>query len=67
MKLDEMLQKVPDMVINLGMKVKGDLKFDGLLRLEGEIEGQLVAPLDAQVMLLTICFPFIFVVSHSRL
>jgi cytoskeletal protein CcmA (bactofilin family) len=34
------------MIIGARNKVKGDIKFDGILRIDGTIDGRMIAPLD---------------------
>lgn len=47
----DLLSRTPDMTIGLGVSVKGGMKFEGFLRIEGSVEGQIVAPKDSVVMM----------------
>jgi cytoskeletal protein CcmA (bactofilin family) len=42
-------QQQPDMVIGSNIKVKGDMKFDGLLRIDGNVDGQLISPVEVKI------------------
>ena len=52
----------PDMIIGSKNKVKGNIKFEGLLRIDGTIEGRIIAPLDVR----HIYPPFLFFITFSR-
>lgn len=39
-----LLEEVPDMSISEHVKIKGDLKFESLLRIDGKVEGTVTAP-----------------------
>jgi cytoskeletal protein CcmA (bactofilin family) len=34
----------PDMIIGSKNKMKGDIKFEGILRIDGTLEGNIIAP-----------------------
>ncbi len=34
------------MIIGVNVKVKGDMKFEGLIKIEGHIDGRVAAPLE---------------------
>jgi cytoskeletal protein CcmA (bactofilin family) len=40
----------PNMVIGPKNKMKGDIKFEGLLRVEGNIEGSIIAPIEVRFL-----------------
>ena len=37
---------MPTMKIGPNVKVKGDMKFEGLLKIDGTVEGQIAAPIE---------------------
>lgn len=41
----------PDMVIGRKSKMKGDIKFEGILRIEGHLDGNIIAPIDSRVVI----------------
>lgn len=38
----------PDMVIGSKNKMKGDIKFEGVLRIDGALEGNIIAPIEVR-------------------
>mmetsp|Transcript_19388 Transcript_19388/g.32412 ORF Transcript_19388/g.32412 Transcript_19388/m.32412 type:complete len:568 (+) Transcript_19388:80-1783(+) len=40
----------PDMIIGKRNKMKGDIKFDGILRVEGTIDGRIIAPRESRIV-----------------
>jgi cytoskeletal protein CcmA (bactofilin family) len=41
----------PDMIIGSKNRVRGDIKFDGLLRVDGTIEGRITAPIESRIVI----------------
>jgi len=41
----------PDMIIGSKNRVRGDIKFDGLLRVDGTIEGRITAPMESRIVI----------------
>ncbi len=46
-----LLNEEPDMTIGEQVKLKGNLTFDSLLRIDGTVEGELIAPNDAGIII----------------
>lgn len=42
----------PDMVIGSKNKMKGDIKFEGTLRIDGSLEGNIIAPIEVPLHVL---------------
>uniref|UniRef100_A0A7S3HKF8 Uncharacterized protein n=1 Tax=Spumella elongata TaxID=89044 RepID=A0A7S3HKF8_9STRA len=43
--------ETPDMIIGSKNIVRGNIKFEGLLRIDGTIDGRIIAPLDSRIVI----------------
>lgn len=50
-KPSDLLTRKPDMSIGVGVAVKGGMKFEGYLRIDGSVDGQIVAPRESVVLI----------------